>query len=500
MPEKTANPKPHPEHYDVLIVGAGISGIGMACHLQTECPDKSYAILERREAIGGTWDLFRYPGIRSDSDMFSFGFGFRPWKQPKVLADGPSIREYVTETAREYNVVDKIQFGLKITAAEWSSDQARWTLTAEDEASGTTRHFTCDFLNLCTGYYRYDAGHMPDFPGMDDFKGELIHPQHWPEDMDYAGKKVVVIGSGATAMTLIPAMAGKTGHITMLQRSPSYIISLPTFDNVSQLMQRFLPEDLVFNLARQRNIVLQRLQYKASRKYPKAMRKLLLWGVRRQLGDAVDMHHFSPSYNPWDERLCAVPSGDLFKVLRSGEASVVTDHIETFTADGIKLKSGKTLEADIIISATGLDMQLMGDMDLSVDGKRFAPNEVMTYKGVLVENMPNLAVVFGYTNASWTLKADIAAKYVCRLLNHMDARGHRVAVPRDAEGCAEDSSVMDALNSGYVKRAANRLPRQGSKLPWRVLNHYRRDKTMLVDEPIEDGILQFAGETQRKAA
>jgi len=340
---------------------------------------------------------------------------------------------------------------------------------------------------------------MPDFPGMDQFKGDIVHPQIWPDDLDYSGKKVVVIGSGATAMTLVPAMAGDTAHITMLQRSPSYIVSLPQFDKISEKMQQYLPKDLVFQMARKRNIALQRAQYVMARKYPKMMRKLLLWGVKRQLGDDIDMRHFSPSYDPWDERLCAVPSGDLFKVLRSGEASVVTDHIDTFTPDGVKLKSGKTLEADIIISATGLHMQMLGDIDITVDGKRRAPNEVMTYKGVLVEDAPNLATIFGYTNASWTLKADIAADYICRLLRHMDANGYQMAVPRDDEGVADDSSVMGALNSGYVKRAADRLPRQGKKLPWRVLNHYSRDKEMLLEEPIDDGILEFEAKA-RKAA
>ena len=493
-------PKAKKQHFDVLIIGAGISGIGMACHLQMDSPEKSFAILERRDAIGGTWDLFNYPGIRSDSDMFSFGYSFRPWQEPKVLADGPSIREYVVKTAREYNVEEKIQFGLKVTDAAWSSADACWTVTAEQEATGETRQYSCNFLILGTGYYRYDKGYMPDFPGMDKFKGELIHPQLWPKDLDYSGKRVVVIGSGATAMTLIPAMAKDTAHITMLQRSPSYIVSLPAFDAISAKMQKYLPKDLVFKMARKRNIALQRAQYVMARKYPNVMRRLLLWGVQKHLGDDFDMRHFTPSYDPWDERLCAVPSGDLFKVLRSGEASVVTDHIDTFTKDGIKLKSGETLEADIIISATGLHMQMMGDLHITIDGEHRAVNEVMTYKSVLVEGVPNMATVFGYTNASWTLKADIAAEYVCRLLNHMDAKGYRSATPHDEEDSAEDSSVMGALNSGYVKRAADRMPRQGKKLPWRVLNHYKRDQEMLLEEPIEDGILEFETKARKKAA
>lgn len=481
-----------PEYFDVLIIGAGLSGIGMACHLQTECPGKSFAILERREAIGGTWDLFRYPGIRSDSDMFSFGYRFRPWKEPKVLADGPSIRNYVVNTAREYGVESKIRYGLKVTRADWFSNESCWTLTAEHEPTGETRRYRCHYLVVCAGYYRYDAGYMPDFPGIERFKGQIIHPQQWPEDLDYKDKRVVVIGSGATAITLVPAMAGDTQHITMLQRSPSYVLSLPAFDKLSTWLKRFLPEDWVFSIARKRNILLQQLIYKASRRYPHAMRRLLLWAMRRQVGDQVDMRHFSPHYNPWEERLCIVPNADLFKALRSGEASIVTDHIDTFTESGIRLQSGKTLEADIIISATGLDVQLMGGIEFTVDGEHRPHNELMTYKGVLVEGVPNLAVIFGYTNASWTLKADIASAYLCRLFKHMDAKGYQVAMPRDEEGCKrEDTSVLDSLSAGYVKRARHRLPRQGTKVPWRVLNDYMRDKPMLLEEPIEDGILKF---------
>lgn len=479
------------EEFDVLIVGAGISGIGMACHLQMDCPGKSFAILERREAIGGTWDLFRYPGIRSDSDMFSFGYRFRPWNRYDTVADGPSIRSYLAETAREYDVEDKIRFGLKITRADWSSADERWTLTALHEPAGETRCYRCRYLVLGTGYYRYDAGYMPDFPGVERFQGPVIHPQHWPEDLDYAGKRVLVIGSGATAITLVPAMAEDAGHVTMLQRSPSYIVSIPAFDRLSVWLRRYLPKRRVFAMARRRYIRLQRWHYVLSRKYPNFMRRLLLRWVRKHLGEDFDPRHFTPSYDPWDQRLCAVPDADLFRTIREGRASIVTDHIETFTETGVRLRSGETLEADIIISATGLDVDLMGGMEIALDGEVQAPNRAMTYKGVLVEDVPNLAVIFGYTNASWTLKVDIAADYVCRLLNHMDAKGYRVATPRDEEGCAEDSSVMDSLNSGYVRRASHRLPRQGSKPPWRVLNHYKRDRKILLEEPIEDGILRF---------
>ncbi|MFC3103689.1 flavin-containing monooxygenase [Salinisphaera aquimarina] len=488
---------------DVLIVGAGISGIGMACHLRQACPDQTFAILERRNSIGGTWDLFRYPGIRSDSDMFSFGYQFRPWQEPKTLSDGASIRDYLVDTAREYDIEDRIRFGVRTTRAEWSSTEACWTLAATHEASGERQVWRARYLILCTGYYRYDAGFTPDFPGLDRFRGTFVHPQQWPEDLDYAGKKVVVIGSGATAITLVPAMAQATAHITMLQRSPSYIVSLPAVDRISERLQRWLPDDWVFAMARRRNIGIQRLMYVASRKYPKLMRRLLLGSVRRQVGGDIDMRHFTPSYDPWDERLCVVPNGDLFKTLRSDRADIVTDHIETFTESGLQLTSGASLDADIVISATGLNMQMLGDIEIAKDGEVQTPSEHMTYKGVLLENMPNLAAIFGYTNASWTLKADIAAAYVCRLLEHMRAHGHVSATPRAADARAEDASIMDALNSGYVKRASAKLPRQGDRLPWRVLNHYKRDRDMLIDEPIDDGVLVFdadADRTRRDAA
>lgn len=485
---------------DVLIVGAGISGIGMACHLADDCPDQSMAILERREAIGGTWDLFKYPGIRSDSDMFSFGYKFRPWQEPKTLSDGASIRDYLVDTAAEYKIRDKIVFGVSTQRVEWSSETARWTVTTLEEASGKTQTWRCRYLILATGYYRYDAGYMPDFPGMDRYQGHVIHPQRWPEDLDYSGKKVVVIGSGATAITLLPAMAPKTSHITMLQRSPGYIVSLPSVDQISVILKRFLPDDWVFRFARSRNIKIQRWMYAASKKYPKLMRRLLLGQVKRQLKGCVDMRHFTPSYDPWDQRLCVVPNGDLFKVLRSDKADIVTDHIDTFTETGIQLKSGQELAADIVISATGLNMEMMGGVDIVIDGLPHDPSQGLTYKGVLLESVPNLAMIFGYTNASWTLKADIAAGYVCRLIKHMQAKGYDTAIAEDDDAHAVDSSIMDALDSNYVARASVSLPRQGDKPPWRVLNHYARDREMLVDDPIEDGVIEFgrAGGTQSR--
>ncbi|HEX9499349.1 MAG TPA: NAD(P)/FAD-dependent oxidoreductase, partial [Mycobacterium sp.] len=367
----------------------------------------------------------------------------------------------------------------------------RWTVTALHEATGETRTYTAGFLVSCTGYYNYDAGFLPTFPGAEQFKGQTIHPQHWPEDLDYTGKKVVVIGSGATAVTLVPTMSGDAEHVTMLQRSPSYIFSVPALDKISQVLGRFLPHKWVYKFARKRNIAIQRYLYLACKRWPAQMRRFLLWQVRRHVGTSVDMSHFTPKYMPWDERLCAVPNGDLFKALSSGEASIVTDHIDTFTEKGILLKSGRELDADIIVAATGLDIQMLGGMELSVDGEARKLNDQMTYKGVLVENIPNLAWVFGYTNAPWTLKSDIAGLYLCRLFKHMDDNGHTVATPLDIEDSAMDIGMLDQLQSGYVQRAKNTLPRQGSKYPWKVLMHYGKDSKMLLQDPVEDGLLQF---------
>ncbi|WP_321350455.1 NAD(P)/FAD-dependent oxidoreductase [Halopseudomonas oceani] len=479
------------QHFDVLIAGAGLSGIGTACHIQRAFPDKKLVLLERRQNLGGTWDLFRYPGIRSDSDMFSFGYAFRPWNELKVLADGPSIRQYIADTAKQYKVDEKIQYGLKILSAEWSSEHRLWTLEAEEEATGAKRRFTCDFFISCTGYYNHDAGFLPTFPGEERYQGLRIHPQHWPEDLDYSGKTVLVIGSGATAVTLVPAMADKAAHVTMLQRSPSYIFSVPGLDKMSAVLQRFLPEKWVYNFARSRNIRIQRWLYEACRRWPKTMRRFLLWRTRSQLGKDFDMTHFTPKYMPWDERLCAVPDGDLFKALRNGKASVETDHIETFTETGIRLKSGKQLDADIIISATGLNLQMLGGIQLRIDGKPRQLSDSMTYKGLLLQNVPNMAWIFGYTNAPWTLKSDLSGQYLCRLFSHMQERNLDVVMPRDVEGCTTGGGVLDSLASGYVQRAKDLLPRQGSKLPWKVMMHFERDSQMLLEEPIEDGILQF---------
>jgi len=476
---------------DVLIIGAGISGIGAACHLKRECPEKSVAILERRTAIGGTWDLFRYPGIRSDSDMYTFGFNFRPWTGSKTLADGPSIKQYVTDTAKEYGVDKKIHFGLKVTSAEWSSRTQRWTVETLEEKTGKTGRWTAKFVMACTGYYNYDKGYRPEFPGEKNFKGQFVHPQHWPEDLDYTGKRVIIVGSGATAVTLLPAMADKTAHITMLQRSPTYMMSVPSADPMVKSLRGKIPEMALYRLIRGRNIALGRWSFEATRRFPEASKKFMLAFAKRQLKGAVDMRHFTPDYNPWDQRVCAMPDGDLFKVLRSGKASVATGHIETFTADGIRLKSGEELKADIVVTATGLDVQLLGGMKVVVDGKVREARDSMLYKAVLVEGIPNAGIVIGYTNASWTLRADLAAEYVCRLLKHMDKKGYGAVTPVDREGCATDETVMGTLRSGYVMRAADKLPKQGSHGPWRATHDYYRDIPMLRAGKIEDKYLEF---------
>ncbi len=477
--------------FDVIIIGAGLSGIGAACHLQRECPTKRYAILERRSQVGGTWDLFRYPGIRSDSDMFTFGYHFRPWVSNKVLADGPSIREYVRDTADEFKVDDKIQFNTHIQRAVWNSDEQLWTLHAEVDGKPTL--FRSRFISACTGYYDYDEGFMPQYEGVESFNGQMIHPQHWPEDLDYSDKKVIVIGSGATAVTIVPAMTDKAGHVTMLQRSPTYIFTIPGIDKFVGFLLKWLPTKLVYPLVRLRNMSIHKALYKSSLRWPDKMRRFFLKGVHKQL--PPEQHkHFDPTYAPWDQRLCAVPDGDLFTAIRNGKASVVTDHIDRFTETGILLKSGGTLEADIVISATGLNIQLLGGMDVEVDGETREPKDVMSYKAVMIQDAPNMAVIFGYTNAPWTLKADIANRYLCRLINHMDEHGYTVAVAREESGqyAMHDETVFGALKSGYVERAVNELPRQGNALPWRVLHDYKRDKAMLLKEPLEDGVLQFS--------
>lgn len=480
--------------FDILIIGAGISGIGTACHLTREKAGKTYAILERRTAIGGTWDLFRYPGIRSDSDMYTFGYHFRPWHGTKILADGPSIREYVQVTAEEYGVTDHIRFGRKVVRADWSSATGVWTVTAHDEASSETEVYTSKFLVGATGYYDYDKGFRPTFPDEDRFIGQIIHPQHWPEDLDYKGKRVVVIGSGATAITLVPAMADDAAAVTMLQRSPTYILPLPAEDPVaSSLVRLRLPQSVIYKAGRARNIALQRALYVFSRNAPAAARRLLSRLVRVQVGPDVDMKHFTPTYDPWDQRLCVVPRGDLFRAIRKGTASIVTDRIEKFTETGIDLESGDHLDADIIVTATGLQLQIAGGMEMAVDGVPVKTREHVIYKGVMLDGVPNSMFILGYTNASWTLKVDIAAEYFSRLLAHMDKAGYtQVVATAEPEDRADESAMGDALKSGYVMRGDAVLPRQGTRKPFKVLNDYYRDAPQLRHGKIDDDDLHFS--------
>ncbi len=475
---------------DVLIVGAGVAGVGLACYLRRRRPGESFAILERRDAIGGTWDLFRYPGIRSDSDMCTFGYTFRPWTEPKILADGPSIKRYLNDTAREYDINRSIHFGRRVVRADWSSAERCWTVEVRREADGRLERYRARFLVGCTGYYNYDAGHNPRLPGEESFEGRIVHPQHWPEDLDYTGKRVVVIGSGATAITLVPAMTDRAAHVTMLQRSPTYVLSVPAIDPAVNLWRK-LPTGVAYRLARARNIALARALYVLSRSSPNTMRRLLLDQVRRQLRGTVDMRHFTPSYDPWDERLCVVPNGDLFRALRRGKASVMTDHIESFIPSGLRLRSGEVLPADIVVKATGLDVQLMGGMEVFIDGARVQTREHMVYKGVLIQDVPNAAMIFGYTNIAWTLKVELACEYLCRLFKHMDAHGYEQVTPRDRVGLQDSGTILGSLSAGYISRAADRLPRQGKQAPWRVLNDYLRDIWTLRVGSIGDASLEF---------
>ncbi|MDR7228990.1 cation diffusion facilitator CzcD-associated flavoprotein CzcO [Caulobacter sp. BE264] len=484
------------QHVDVLIVGAGLSGIGAAYHLQKHCPGKTYAILEGREAIGGTWDLFRYPGIRSDSDMYTLGYSFKPWKAAKAIADGPSILDYVRETAREHDIDRHIRFKHLVKRASWSTKTATWTVEAEHDGQPVT--FTCRFLHMCAGYYRYSAGYTPDFAGTERFKGRIVHPQHWPEDLDYSGKKVVVIGSGATAVTLVPEMAKTAAHVTMLQRSPTYVVSRPAEDGIANWLRSKLPAMTAYGITRWKNVLFQLLFFNLARKKPEKTKERLLSMVREHLGPDYDVEtHFTPRYNPWDQRLCLVPDADLFDALKSGAASVVTDHIETFTETGIQLKSGKTLEADVVVTATGLQLQLLSGMEVVVDGKVADLSQSMSYKGMMFSDVPNLASVFGYTNASWTLKADLTSEYVCRLLNHMDRTGADYCVPR-LDGEVEAAPWLD-FSSGYITRSIGQFPKQGTRKPWKVHQNYALDLMTLRMGKVEDGVMQFGRKTGASA-
>ena len=476
---------------DILIVGAGISGIGVAAHLSKNSPQRSFEIIERRESFGGTWDLFKYPGIRSDSDMSTFGFNFKPWQSSKVLADGASIKGYVAEVVEEFKLKEKIRFNHRVRTANYDSSIKKWIIEVED-SSGKLNTWQANFVIGCTGYYNYDQGYQPDFPNKEAFKGQFINPQFWPENLDYTGKKVLIIGSGATAITLVPAMVkGGAGHVTMLQRSPTYIATVPSVDFVYEKMRKILPEDVAYKLTRARNIGMQRGIYALAQKQPNILRKLLLKSIEIQLKGKVDLKHFTPSYNPWDQRLCVVPDGDLFKILRTGKASVETDHIEKITETGVQLKSGKHLDADIIVSATGLEIQILGGIKATIDGKPMNTSQHMLYKGVMVSDVPNMAMIIGYINASWTLKVDIAAEYISRLVNYMDQKGFDEVIPQgDATELLEDT-VMGSLSSGYIARAADVMPKQGKHAPWKVTNNYLADRKELKNAKFDDSVLKF---------
>jgi monooxygenase len=487
-----------PEHFDVLIVGAGIAGIGAAHHLQERCPGKTYAILEAREDIGGTWDLFRYPGIRSDSDMHTLGYRFRPWTEAKSIADGPAILRYVRQTAVDGGIDRHIRLRHRVVGADWSSAENRWTVEAERADGAETATFTCDFLFMCSGYFRYDRGYMPEFPGVERFGGRVVHPQHWPEDLDYAGKRVVVIGSGATAVTLVPAMAKDAGGVTMLQRSPTYVVSLPGEDPIANRLRRMLGDRAAYAIVRWKNVFLQAFSYRLSRRRPELMKKLLRRGVERALPPGYDVdRHFTPRYNPWDQRLCLVPDADLFEAISDGSAEIVTDRIRTFTESGIELESGAELEADVVVAATGLNLLFLGGASLTLDGEEVDLPAKMTYKGMMLSDVPNLAFTLGYTNASWTLKVDLTSEYVCRLLNHMDSHGYARCVPQIDPSVVEEP-LLD-FNSGYVLRSLKDLPKQGSKEPWKLRMNYPLDLRSLRYGPIEDDAMRFsAGSTQKR--
>jgi cation diffusion facilitator CzcD-associated flavoprotein CzcO len=488
------------EHFDVLVVGAGISGIGAGYYLQEHCPKRTYAILEGRERMGGTWDLFRYPGIRSDSDMYTLGFSFRPWREAKAIADGPSILKYLKETAAAYGIDKHVRYQHQVTRAAWDSATSTWTVDIDRGPDAAPVQMTCNFLHMCAGYYRYSAGYRPDFPGEANFKGQIIHPQHWPENLDYSHKKVVVIGSGATAVTLVPAMADKAAHVTMLQRSPTYMVSRPAEDALANKLREILPAKLAYDIIRWRNVLLQLVFFNHARKSPDKVRNAIIDGVKSLLPADFDVaKHFSPTYKPWDQRLCLVPDADMFNALSKGSASVVTDHIEAFDETGIKLASGQHLDADIIVTATGLEMQLMSGMEIVVDGKSTDMADTFSYKGMMYSGVPNLASTFGYTNASWTLKADLTAEYVTRLLNHMTATGTTECRPINSDPNMEPTPWLD-FSSGYVQRAMQRFPKQGKEAPWKVYQNYAKDLMAFRYGKIDDGVMRFSKATGIPAA
>jgi len=481
--------QPTAQHVDVLIIGAGLSGIGAAARLAQEHPHRSCTLLEAREASGGTWDLFRYPGIRSDSDMYTMGYRFRPWRSNRALADGPSILSYVRDTARHYGVDRRIRYRHRVTSASWDSATSRWTVTADTPDGEVT--LTAGFLWACSGYYDYEEPYRPELPGLEAFGGTVVHPQHWPEDLDTTGQRIVVIGSGATAMTLVPALADAgAGQVTMLQRSPTYVLSLPGVDPVAARLRGWLPERASYWLVRWKNIGVAVASFQVSRRWPRLAKRVIRAGAARQLpeGYPVDVH-FRPAYDPWDQRLCLVPDGDLFRVLREGTADIVTDTIDTFTEKGVRVSSGDELLADVVVTATGFNLKVMGGIDLEVDGERIDLRDRMAYRALMFSGVPNFAYTIGYTNASWTLKADLVADYVCRLLAHLDAHGHRSAVPVPDPAVGE-APFMD-FTPGYVKRSEHLLPKQGDREPWRLRQNYFHDIRSIRRSRVDDGVLRF---------
>ncbi len=478
------------QHVDVLIVGAGLSGIGAAYHITKRLPGKTYAILEARDAIGGTWDLFRYPGIRSDSDMYTLGYNFKPWPHAKAIADGPSIREYVRDTARENGIDKHIRFRHRVTELSWSSATSRWTITSD--VDGVTFEITCSFVMMCSGYYKYEHGYTPDFPGLSSFKGQLVHPQLWPEALDHSGKQVVVIGSGATAVTIVPEMAKTAAHVTMLQRSPTYVVSRPSEDAIANGMRKVLPAKTAYGLTRWKNVLLGMLFYKRSRAKPQETRAMIAKLAQKQLGpDYPVSTHFNPKYNPWDQRMCLIPDADLFNQINSGRASVVTDTVDTFTDSGIKLASGQELKADIVVSATGLDLQFLGGAAVKVEGETVDLSKRLTYKGMMYEGVPNMVSVFGYTNASWTLKCDLTCEFACRVIKRMDKAGVHAVTPRNLQAETKQEPWLD-FSSGYVQRTIDRFPKQGDRKPWKLNQNYVADLMMLRYGKLDDPELVFS--------
>ncbi len=483
-----------PEHVDVLIIGAGLSGIGAAHHLRSAFPGRTYTILEARDALGGTWDLFRYPGVRSDSDMHTLGYRFRPWTQAEAIADGPSILRYIRDTAVDAGIDRHIRYRHEVRSAAFSSDEAQWTVEAVHD--GEPVQLTARFLYVCTGYYHYDAGHTPDFPGVDEFSGTVVHPQRWPENLDHSGKKVVVIGSGATAVTLVPAMTDQAAHVTMLQRSPSYIAARPAEDRIATLLRRLLGDRAAYPVTRWKNVVLGTLFYQLSRRRPKVVKSMLRKAAIKQLPAGYDVDaHFRPSYNPWDQRLCLAPDGDLFTAIRHGKASIVTDHVDHFTETGIRLKSGRLLDADVVVTATGLRLLALGGIRLTVDGRDVKLPETMAYKGMMLSGVPNFAFTIGYTNASWTLKADLVSEYVVRLLDHMYANGHDQFVPENDDPTLTELPLLD-FQAGYVLRSIDEFPRSGSRSPWRLAMSYPQDVVALRHGRVEDGVMRFSSRSR----